>query len=64
MPDEPTDEELVAFAAEMLGDLGASFRDAGVLQETISENRLLWQTLYVISERQSPALPPSGEAPA
>jgi hypothetical protein len=49
VPDEPTDDELIAFAESILGKLGDSLRESAMLRETIIENRLLWRTLYTIS---------------
>jgi hypothetical protein len=46
---EPTDEDLIAFADAVLGDLGDSFRDDDLLRETITHHRELWQNLYRIS---------------
>lgn len=56
---EPTDEELIAFAASILRDRGAALIDPELLQETISQNRDLWRTLYAISrDREHHGRPP------
>jgi len=49
VPSEPTDDELIAFADSVMGDLGDSYLDADLLSETITEQRDVWRNLYRIS---------------
>jgi hypothetical protein len=51
----PTDDELLAFARSLLGDLGEDFRGEGPLRETLTTHRELWVMLYRVSS--------SGETP-
>jgi hypothetical protein len=54
VPSEPTDDQLIAFADSVLGDLGDPFLDDDLLQETITRHRDLWQTLFRISRGDDP----------
>jgi hypothetical protein len=54
VPSEPTDDDLIAFADSVLRDLGDSFLDDDLLQETITHHRDLWRTLYRISRGDEP----------
>ena len=54
MASEPSDEELIAFADSLLGDLGERFLDVDLLRETITEQRDLWLTLFRISRGEDP----------
>jgi hypothetical protein len=62
---DPTDEELTAFAAAMLAQLGEHFREPEVLAEALSEQRELWETLYRVSLglEELEELPPRNSRP-
>lgn len=48
--DEPTEDELVAFAAALLGgDAGGSLQDRDLLRETVREARALWTELHRVA---------------
>jgi hypothetical protein len=49
VPAEPSDDDLIQFAAEVLGELGDRLRKGSVLDETVTENRELWRALYLIA---------------
>jgi hypothetical protein len=48
---EPTDDELVAFAESMLQNLGPSIRERPVIEETIQLHRETWAALYEAARR-------------
>ena len=43
---EPSDDELIAFARKLLGDLGPELTDADLLRDTVGDARRLWVLLY------------------
>jgi hypothetical protein len=58
---EPSDEDLMAFAATLLRGSRKAIDDAGVLRETVREARELWVLLY--REAAAHDAPPDGEGP-
>jgi len=56
--EEPTDEELIAFAARLLGTT-RPFDDEQLLRETIRAERALWLLLYHASHGVDPPTPPA-----
>jgi hypothetical protein len=49
VPEDPTDEALIAFAESTLSNFGELLRDAEVLRETVTEQRDLWVMLHRIT---------------
>lgn len=48
--DGPSEDDLVAFAARLLSDVGpTALRDGDLLRQTIREARELWVRLYQVS---------------
>ncbi|MGN6797699.1 MAG: hypothetical protein ACTHKS_06080 [Gaiellaceae bacterium] len=54
---EPTDEDLIAFAATLLGGRNKALADPEILRETVTEARELWITLYQAHYRGDPSHP-------
>lgn len=50
MEADPSDDELRAFAASLLGELAEPLREPEVLDETVRERRELWLMLYRVSQ--------------
>jgi hypothetical protein len=46
---DPTDDELLAFANTLLGDLPERLRDLATLREAIEQNRNHWVLLYHVN---------------
>lgn len=44
--DDPTDQELLAFADSMFAHIGEQFREPAVLEQAIRDSRDLWVMLY------------------
>jgi hypothetical protein len=49
MRHDPSDDELVAFAAKLLSGIGENLEDPELLRETVLEARELWLRLYRVS---------------
>ena len=47
---EPSEDDLVAFAAELLGRAGQNLADEELLRETVREARSLWTELYRVTK--------------
>ena len=41
----PSDDELIAFARQLLGDLGGDLTDTDLLRDTVTDARDLWVLL-------------------
>jgi hypothetical protein len=54
MGSEPSDDELIAFAATLLGGRNERLADPELLRETVTEARELWVTLYQAHRREEP----------
>lgn len=52
MEEEPTEEDLVAFAERLLATLDENLRAPEVLREAVTEQRELWCELYRIAKRR------------
>jgi hypothetical protein len=58
--DEPSDDELIRFAAQLLGTGGRRLTDEELLRDTVRDARRLWLLLYDANHgRQPPQPPPS-----
>lgn len=51
---DPSDDELVAFASELLGGEGKNYTDEQTLRETVREARNLWLLLYRVQHGDEP----------
>lgn len=51
---DPSDDELVAFASELLGGEGKNYTDGQTLRETVREARNLWLLLYRVQHGDEP----------
>ncbi len=47
--DEPSEDELVAFATRLLSSLGPVLTDPQLVRETVREARALWVKLYEVA---------------
>lgn len=54
---EPSDDELIAFAAELLGGTNSLLAEPELLRDAIHQARDLWATLYRINHDADPPPP-------